>query len=284
MARNRVINTSFWEDEKVGHLSLGARLLFIGMWNCSDDEGLLRFNASYLKAQVFIYDDEISNETVEIYMQELEDLEMVKVYQAGLNNQKYCHITNFLKYQKIDKPTPSKLPKPPFSINNKKEKSIDKQEKFVNSSSHSASNSSSHSANDSRRIEVKRSKEKLKEVKEKELLKEEQNDFDNSSKQNDTATANDNGQNCDDNATPLAVPQEFKPLVDYLTAQGYSNDKARLVANLRQSINWTLTSEHVKIFIDQSEDEIKKSFEILSKTFKKRDKSAGFTTFADSKV
>ena len=246
--RYRMIKPDFWEDEKIAQLSDKAKLLFIALWNFADDEGLLENNPKWIKIKCFPYEKNIK---IEKYLSELLQISLISE-KNGI-----YRITNFLKHQKIKKPTPSKLAKKWGTSG----ELVENQYSPLN-------------------------KEKLKEVKER---KEKENGetpepLFNSEKQNDTATANDNGQNCDDNATPSAVPQEFKPLVDYLTAQGYSDAKAKLVANLRQSINWTLTTEHIKIFADQSEDEIKKSFEILSKTFKKRDKSAGFTTFADSKV
>jgi len=246
--RYRMIKPDFWEDEKIAQLSDKAKLLFIALWNFADDEGLLENNTKWIKIKCFPYEKNIK---IEKYLSELLQISLISE-KNGI-----YRITNFLKHQKIKKPTPSKLAKKWGTSGEQ----VENQYSPLN-------------------------KEKLKEVKER---KEKENGetpepLFNSEKQNDTATANDNGQNCDDNATPSAVPQEFKPLVDYLTSQGYSDAKAKLVANLRQSINWTLTTEHIKIFSEQSEDEIKKSFEILSKTFKKRDKSAGFTTFADSKV
>ena len=52
MARIRTIKPEFWEDEDVGRLSPMARLLFIGSWSLADDEGLLTWSASFLKAKI----------------------------------------------------------------------------------------------------------------------------------------------------------------------------------------------------------------------------------------
>ncbi|MFV0536787.1 MAG: HNH endonuclease [Dysgonomonas sp.] len=111
MARIRTIKPEFWEDEKVGMLSHGARLLFLGILNFGDDEGLIRWNPMYLGASIFPY-DEIKSDTIEKWMTELIDNELIYVYQAGQVRQKLGHVINFLKHQRIDKPQPSKFPPP----------------------------------------------------------------------------------------------------------------------------------------------------------------------------
>ena len=111
MARIRTIKPEFWEDEKIGCLSHGARLLFLCSLNLCDDSGLLRWNAIYLASHAFTYDD-IKLETIEKWMNELIDNELVYVYRAGKTQQQIAWIINFLKHQKIDKPQPSKFQPP----------------------------------------------------------------------------------------------------------------------------------------------------------------------------
>lgn len=106
-----MIRPEFWEDEKIGALSMPARLLFIGMWNIADDEGLIRFNPEYLKASVFPY-DVVPRTDVETYMQELVTQDLIFPYTAGSCNQKLGYIIRFRKHQRIDKPQASRLPPP----------------------------------------------------------------------------------------------------------------------------------------------------------------------------
>jgi len=113
MARIRTVKPEFWEDEKIGTLSHGARLLFLCCLNLSDDEGLLRWNAFYLASSAFMY-DEIKIETIEKWMKELTDNELIFVYEAGKVKQQIGHIINFRKHQRIDKPQPSKFPPPNY--------------------------------------------------------------------------------------------------------------------------------------------------------------------------
>ncbi len=109
MARNRMIRPEFWSDEKIGSLSFMERLLFIGMWNFADDEGLIKANAVYLKGRIFPYDNIETEEIVEA-LNRFEKLKMIYTY--GKNNQKYAWIIKFRVYQRIDKPQNPQHPLP----------------------------------------------------------------------------------------------------------------------------------------------------------------------------
>lgn len=116
MARIRTIKPEFWESETIGTLSFGARLLFLACLNMADDEGLLRWNPSYLQSNAFVY-DEVEHSQILEWMGELEN-GFVFPYQAGKTNQKLAWIINFRNHQVINRPQPSKLPGP--SIQNSK--------------------------------------------------------------------------------------------------------------------------------------------------------------------
>jgi hypothetical protein len=110
MARIRTIKPSFWTDEKIGKLSWGARLLFIATWNLADDEGILLWNAQYLRGQVFTYDVHVSSAKIKALMQELIDKKLIEKYDVG--EDAYAFVVHFLKHQVISKPMPSKQPLP----------------------------------------------------------------------------------------------------------------------------------------------------------------------------
>ncbi|MEV0616111.1 HNH endonuclease [Nonomuraea sp. NPDC050404] len=112
LARIRTIKPDFWDDDAVGALSRDARLMFIATWNLADDEGLVRWTAAYLKAHVFMYDDDITTADVEALMQELVERDMVFPYVAGKARQKLAYVVNFRKHQRINRPQPSKLAPP----------------------------------------------------------------------------------------------------------------------------------------------------------------------------
>lgn len=107
MARIRSIKPDFWTDEKVVELSAFARLLFIGLWNFADDDGRMQYSPKKIKMQIFPADTlDISELFGEIRRESLINIYVV-------DDIEYLEIVNFSKHQKIDKRTPSKLPKNP---------------------------------------------------------------------------------------------------------------------------------------------------------------------------
>lgn len=112
--RKRMIDPEFWSDEKIGNLHANARLMFIGMWNFADDEGIIKSRAEFLKSNIFPY-DEIKTDEIIKWFQEL--VREGLIFSYNIAGQNYAIILNFKKHQIINKPTPSKLPAP--SIQNK---------------------------------------------------------------------------------------------------------------------------------------------------------------------
>ena len=102
MARNRMIKADFWADEKIGRLSLLARLLFIGTWNFADDSGVCRANALYLRNNIFPYDDMSVNQ-IQDAVTELCSSGVVVLLDSS--NERYLKIKNFNKHQTINKPS-----------------------------------------------------------------------------------------------------------------------------------------------------------------------------------
>ena len=52
-----MIKPEFWSDEKLALLSLQARLTYIGLWNLSDDYGVVKGHPAWLKNSIYPYDD-----------------------------------------------------------------------------------------------------------------------------------------------------------------------------------------------------------------------------------
>jgi 5-methylcytosine-specific restriction endonuclease McrA len=112
MSRIRTIKPEFWTDDLLGSLSRDVRMLFIATWNLADDEGLLRWSAPYLKGAVFPFDDDLSIKDVEKCMVALSTAGIMFPYNGGRSQQPLAYIVNFHKHQKINRPSPSKLPPP----------------------------------------------------------------------------------------------------------------------------------------------------------------------------
>lgn len=112
MPRIRTVKPEFWEDELLGVMPRDARLLFIATFNMADDEGILRWTPAYIKAQAFMYDDDLTIGDVGKLMQCLTDTGLVFPYIGGAARQQMAVVVNFRKHQRINRPQKSKLPPP----------------------------------------------------------------------------------------------------------------------------------------------------------------------------
>jgi hypothetical protein len=111
VVRIRSTKPEFWQDEKMAReLSRDARLLYKALWSESDDDGRLRGNIAYLHGTLFPYDP--GSWFVDALDQLIRTGRAV-AYEADGGS--YLFLPKMLKHQKIDKPTPSKLPPPPDS-------------------------------------------------------------------------------------------------------------------------------------------------------------------------
>lgn len=106
--RIRTIKPEFWVDEKIGSLSIGARLLFIGCWSLADDEGILRWNISYILGSLFMYDN-FELKDIEKWMTELVKSRLIIQYFEKKNKNSLAFITNWEKHQKIDRKQKTKF-------------------------------------------------------------------------------------------------------------------------------------------------------------------------------
>jgi hypothetical protein len=107
MARIRTIKPEFPQSETIGALSRDARLLFIQLWTIADDEGRARAASRMLASLLYPYDTD-AGKLMDRWLEELEEHKCIRRYEA--DGSKYLEITNWLKHQKIDKPSKSRLP------------------------------------------------------------------------------------------------------------------------------------------------------------------------------
>jgi hypothetical protein len=111
MARIRTIKPEFWTSEKIAHLSRDARLTFIGMWNESDDYGVVTANTRLLKGHLWALDDDISPTDVALHIQQMVDQGLVARFDA--EDKPWLHIVGFNEHQKISRPSEKRNPAPP---------------------------------------------------------------------------------------------------------------------------------------------------------------------------
>jgi hypothetical protein len=107
MARIRTIKPEFPHSESMGRVSRDARLTFIELWTLADDAGRLRGNSRMLASLLFPYDDD-AKKLMGGWLTELERENCIQRY--CVEGTSYIQICNWLSHQKIDKPSPSKLP------------------------------------------------------------------------------------------------------------------------------------------------------------------------------
>jgi len=107
LPRIRTIKPEFPQSESMGRVSREARLCFILLWTLADDSGRLRGNSRMLASLLYPYDVDAGTLIID-WIGELEREGCVTVYRIASDH--YIQILNWLKHQKIDKPSQSKIP------------------------------------------------------------------------------------------------------------------------------------------------------------------------------
>ena len=102
MARIRTIKPDFWTSEKIVACSPISRLLFVGLWNFSDDAGRQPARVRQIKMQIFPGDNFTTSDITEMLV-ELVDNRLIHCYQV--DKSWYLQIIGWSKHQRIDRPT-----------------------------------------------------------------------------------------------------------------------------------------------------------------------------------
>ncbi len=108
--RIRSIKPEWLEDERLALASPIARVMSIALITLADDEGRGRGNPVTLGGRVFP-GSENPREDSATALGELARLRYIVLYEV--DGQAYFQIRNWTKHQRVDKPTPSRLPAPP---------------------------------------------------------------------------------------------------------------------------------------------------------------------------
>lgn len=99
MARIRSIHPGLYTDDAFMMLSMGARMLLIGLWSHADDGGGFEWKPVVLKARVFPAD----NIDVTDLLEELVRNDVIQKYDFG--DRSYGAVRNFGKWQRPKKPS-----------------------------------------------------------------------------------------------------------------------------------------------------------------------------------
>lgn len=107
MARIRTIKPEFCLSESMGRVSRDAQLLYVKSWTIVDDAGRARGSSRMLASLLYPYDDQ-APKLIDGWLEELEREGCVRRYEV--DGDTYLDIPKWLKHQKIDKPSQSRLP------------------------------------------------------------------------------------------------------------------------------------------------------------------------------
>lgn len=98
-----------WDNEHFADLPFGARLLQIGMINHADDQGRIKANPAWLRAQVFAYDDVSATQVYE-WLHQIERNGTITLYEA--DGKQYAQLVKWWDYQSLQYASPSDYPPP----------------------------------------------------------------------------------------------------------------------------------------------------------------------------
>jgi len=106
--RIRTIKPDAFTSESLSSVSVLARWTFAGLWTYLDDAGLGRADTRLIKAALFPLDAVTTTDDVDGAVNELIDAGCIHTYMSG--GKVYVHAPEFLRHQRINRPTKSVLP------------------------------------------------------------------------------------------------------------------------------------------------------------------------------
>ncbi|HEV8448558.1 MAG TPA: hypothetical protein VGQ44_17130 [Gemmatimonadaceae bacterium] len=107
MTRIRTIKPEFWGDEKLAPLASIDRLVFLGLISMADDAGRLVDNVKTIDGFIFPESSETARDSLEILARHGRVIRYVSD-----SGQKIIQVANWLRHQKVDKPSKYVLPGP----------------------------------------------------------------------------------------------------------------------------------------------------------------------------
>jgi len=113
LARKRMISPEMWESQDFAQLSDLAKIVFISLFSHADDEGRGRADTGFIKSMTFPYDENRRVADVKSALSEIARCMSVQFY--SVNGSEYYFMSSWKKWQKVEKPSQSKLPPPPYA-------------------------------------------------------------------------------------------------------------------------------------------------------------------------
>lgn len=107
MPRIRTVKPEFWGDEKLAPMAAIDRLVFLGLISMADDAGRLVDNVKSIDGFIFPDTEESSRDSLDT----LASAGRILRYRSE-SGQRLIQVANWLKHQKVDKPSRHVLPPP----------------------------------------------------------------------------------------------------------------------------------------------------------------------------
>ena len=98
MPRARRITPEFWLNGELATLKDRTKLLYIGLWNFADCNGIIEYDTNKIRVQIFPYQKiDIKNNLESL-------IKLKKLIPYEVADKKYLWIRNFVKFQHLKKP------------------------------------------------------------------------------------------------------------------------------------------------------------------------------------
>jgi hypothetical protein len=152
MARRRMIDPSFWDDEDVGVLSPCERLLFISSFSHADDGGKLSASTAGLKKVTFGFDNYHLGQVRKWRDNIASKMSSYHIYEVG--GKEYIALLRWHKYQRVDHPQPSTIPDPLDAVFDPPHSQNDSQNNSQNDSQNDSQTQSAAPAREKERKKV----------------------------------------------------------------------------------------------------------------------------------
>jgi hypothetical protein len=112
MPRIRSVKPEMWDDRKLARsVSRDGRLLYIALWNHSDEHARVQGDPRFVKGRCFPYDDDLDEEAVDDLLDELAAAGRIVRY--TVDGDPYLFLPKLDKHQRLEAAkVPSRLPSP----------------------------------------------------------------------------------------------------------------------------------------------------------------------------
>lgn len=110
--RIRSIKPEFWRDpDSTGRWPADLKLFYIGLWMVADDSGRFAWDEELIAADLFPFDRKAD---VGQLLERVLKTGRLVAYEAG--GRRFGYLPKFSRHQRINRPTPSRLPEPPAGL------------------------------------------------------------------------------------------------------------------------------------------------------------------------